>query len=270
MWLSGVSCRAIWCASSLCIRPSGASAKRRSRAAWPPRGRGAVPGAVAVPDGSSSSRVVTAREKVCTRSRIRSSRESAPAAAVGALPGPLRMPAQVLLLELEHPLGVGAELLGRAVQEDPVPHGVGVHALPLQLLVGQLAGRHARTVGHGRSLAPVPVRRDRGLIVLRARPRLSSRARRSPGPGTSGRALTGRARWRPRRGTRPARCSRGPCARMRPMLDGHLLVDAHVHVPHLAAWRRPGSTGRGSSAPRGSSRRSGRRRHARTLWCWTG
>ena len=42
------------------------------------------------------------------------------------------------------------------------------------------------------------------------------------------------------------------------MLDGHVLVDAHVHVPHLGVSRRPGSTGPGSSAGRGSSRRSGR------------
>jgi hypothetical protein len=34
-----------------------------------------------------------------------------------------------------------------------VPHGVGVHALSLQLLVGQLAGRDAGSFGHGCSLA---------------------------------------------------------------------------------------------------------------------
>ena len=33
-----------------------------------------------------------------------------------------------------------------------MPHGVGVHALPLQLLVGQVARRHTRSVGHGRSV----------------------------------------------------------------------------------------------------------------------
>ncbi len=60
-----------------------------------------------------------------------------------ALPGPLRMTAQVLLLEFEHPVRMGPELLGGPVQEHPVPGRVGVHPLPFQFLVGQLMRRDA-------------------------------------------------------------------------------------------------------------------------------
>ena len=92
------------------------------------------------------------------------------------------MSPQVLLLELQHPLGVRPELLGRAVQEDPVPHRVGVHALPFQLLVGQVASRHPRPFGHGCSV--IGIRWDgvpggataRESIVLAGLGAVSSRA----------------------------------------------------------------------------------------------
>ena len=41
------------------------------------------------------------------------------------------------------------------------------------------------------------------------------------------------------------------------MLDGHLLVDAHVHVPVLGSLARRGSRGRATSGPTASSRTSG-------------
>lgn len=62
---------------------------------------------------------------------------------VGALPGALRVAAQVFVLECQHPLGVLGELFRSAVQEDPVPGGVGLGALLLQLGVAEFCRRPA-------------------------------------------------------------------------------------------------------------------------------